>query len=30
MQFDAATGPRQPLLYELGVMIARMVEKDDG
>ena len=28
MQLDAATGPRQPLLHQLGVMIARIVEKD--
>src|ERR1700675_1443140 len=28
MQFDAATGPREPFLHELGVMIARVVEKD--
>ena len=28
MQPDAATGPRQPFLHQLGVMIARVVEKD--
>src|ERR1700748_1621599 len=28
MQLDAATGPRQPLLHQLGVMVARIVEKD--
>src|SRR4029077_9053962 len=28
MQLDAATGPRPPLLPQLGVMIARIVEKD--
>jgi hypothetical protein len=28
VQFDPAPGPREPLLQELGVMIARVVEKD--
>src|SRR5712691_5429049 len=28
MQYDPAPGPRQPFLHELGVMIARVVEKD--
>src|SRR5215470_15958444 len=28
MQLDAATGSRQPLLHQLGVMIVRIVEKD--
>src|ERR1700675_2171299 len=28
MQFDAATGPREPFLHQLGVMIARIVGKD--
>src|SRR6266849_209386 len=28
MQYVPAPGPRQPFLHELGVMIARVVEKD--
>ena len=28
MQFDPAPGPSEPFLHKLGVMIARVVEKD--
>jgi hypothetical protein len=28
MQLDPAAGPGEPLLRELGMMIARVVEKD--
>ena len=28
MQYDPAPGPRQPFPHELGMMIARVVEKD--
>ena len=28
MQLDPATGSREPFLHQLGVMIARVVDKD--
>jgi len=28
MQLDPAPGPGQPFLHQLGVMVARIVEKD--